>query len=227
MALPRRRDGFGGCSTCLVEPAHCNRICPVDMFRKLLAGPYFVWALLSLPAIPMVAGLASAGATPESLLHPTGEFAARFMIAAMAVSPLRTVFPRAGWLRWLSAQRRALGLAAFGYAVLHTALYVIDMATLRNIFVEFLELGIWTGWAAFALFLPLAVTSNDAALRALGRRWPALHRVVYAAAALTLVHWIFVHNNTGPALAHFAPLACLAAWRLMHIARARRPAAIR
>ena len=64
------------------------------------------------------------------------------------------------------------------------------------------------------VFLPLGLTSNDKSMRLLGRRWKSLQRFVYLAAAATLVHWLFVHNNIGPALVHFVPLALLETYRI-------------
>ena len=192
------------------------------MLLRILNHPWFFWLLLALPAAPMVAGLAS-GASAESLLHPSGEFAARFLIIALIVTPLGLLFRHAGWTRWLMRRRRALGVAAFGYAAFHTMLYIVDMGSLRDMLAEFWALGIWTGWAAFAIFLPLAITSNDWAMRRLRRAWQPLHRWVYPAALLTLVHWIFVHNNLGPALVHFAPLALLQGYRVLYRLRRARP----
>ena len=179
-----------------------------------LVGRYGLWALLALPSIPMMIGLWTGRTQPDALLHPTGEFSARFMILALALTPLRLMFPKVRWLAWLFQRRRALGVAAFGYAALHTVLYLVDVETLREALAEFWALGIWTGWAAFAIFLPLAVTSNDFFTRRLARSWKPLHRTVYAAAVLTLVHWIFVQNNLGPALVHFVPLAALELYRV-------------
>jgi sulfoxide reductase heme-binding subunit YedZ len=189
------------------------------VLAKVLNHPWFFWVILSLPAIPMVAGLAAGSATPEGLLHGTGEFAGRFLILAMMVTPLALLFHHARWTRWLMRRRRALGVAAFGYAAFHTLLYVVDMGSLQLMLDEFWALGIWTGWAAFAIFIPLAVTSNDRAVRRLKRAWQPLHRWVYPAALLTLVHWIFVHNNLVPALVHFAPLAALQIYRLVWLWR--------
>ena len=186
---------------------------------RQLAGRCVVWALLALPSVPMLVGLWRGSTQPDLLLHPSGEFAARFMILALALTPLRLMFPKAHWLAWLAERRRALGVAAFGYGALHTLLYLVDMETLRNILAEFWALGIWTGWAAFAIFLPLAITSNDFSTRLLGRTWKQLHRAVYAAALFTLLHWIFVHNNLGPALVHFIPLAALELHRIVKQAR--------
>lgn len=182
--------------------------------RGAIASPYFLWLILALPAFPMVFGLASGNVIPEQMLHPTGEFAARFMIIAMMITPLRLVFPKAGWLMWMMRRRRHFGVAAFAYALLHTIFYVIDMGTLQTMLDEFLALGIWTGWLAFLIFIPLGLTSNDMAQRKLRSMWKSLQRWVYPAAVLTLVHWIFVHNNLGAALVHFLPLALLEAWRI-------------
>ena len=177
-------------------------------------GRYVLWLLLALPSIPMVMALTSGTRTAEELLHPTGEFAARFMIVAMAATPLALMFQSAGWTRWLLRSRRHFGVAAFAYALAHTILYVVDLGSLEQILNEFWALGIWTGWLAMFVFLPLGLTSNDWSVRRLGRRWKTLQRGVYLAAIATLVHWIFVHNNLGPALVHFVPLAILQLFRL-------------
>ena len=97
--------------------------------KSFLNHPYVFWALLSLPAFPMLLGLTSGGPKAvQELLHPTGEFAARFMIIAMMITPLMMLFK--GWRgpRWLMKRRRYIGVAAFGYAALHTVLYLIDEA---------------------------------------------------------------------------------------------------
>lgn len=186
----------------------------IFLVRLILSSPYLFWALLALPAIPMSISLVSDPGVAEGLLHPTGEFSARFMIIAMMITPLRMIFPKAGWLNWLMRRRRALGVAAFLYAVLHLVLYVIDEGALAPMLAEFTELGIWTGWLAFAIFVPLGLTSNAVSQRWLLAGWKRLQRFVYPAAVLTLLHWIFVNNNFGPALVHFVPLAALEAWRI-------------
>lgn len=159
-------------------------------------------------------GIASNTGDLEKLLHPTGEFAARFMIIAMLISPFRMMFPKARFWMWMMRRRRYFGVAAFAYAALHTLVYLIDLNSLRAALDEFWELGIWTGWAAFAIFIPLAITSNDRSQRWLLSWWKPLQRWVYPAAVLTMVHWIFVDNEYGPALVHFIPLALLEAYRI-------------
>lgn len=188
--------------------------------RSAFNSPYFIWAILAVPAIPMCMGFLSGAVSPERLLHPSGEFAARFMIIAMMLTPLRMLFPKTRWLFWLMQRRRYFGVAAFGYAAIHTLFYVVDIGALQPMLDEFWALGIWTGWVAFLIFIPLAATSNDISQRWLLSGWKALQRFVYPAALLTLVHWIFVHNNLGPALVHFVPLAAL---EMMRIWRTRFP----
>jgi sulfoxide reductase heme-binding subunit YedZ len=155
----------------------------------------------------------------EELLHPSGEWSARLLIFALMLTPLSRLLPRQGWVRWLIGRRRAFGVAAFGYALLHLLFYVLEMRTLRDMLAELGALGIWTGWLAVALMLPIALTSNDASMRALKAGWKRLQRLAYPAALLTLVHWAFVHDNLSAALINFAPLALLQVWRLVRLAR--------
>jgi sulfoxide reductase heme-binding subunit YedZ len=183
------------------------------MLRIILNKRPTFWALLCLPAVLMLRPYVFGDVIAMDMLHPTGEWSARFMIAAMVLSPLLSLIGPRPWLSWLIQRRRALGLAAFGYAMLHLIFYIIDMGNLDDMLAEFLALGIWTGWAAMLFFVPLAVTSNDTSMRALKAGWKRLQRFVYPAAVLVLVHWIFIHNNLGPALVHFIPLVLLVAAR--------------
>lgn len=177
--------------------------------RTILNNKQAFWLLLSLPAIFLLSGWSQGRIDSMDMLHPTGEWSARLMIFAIALSPLISILGPRQWLNWLVARRRALGVAAFGYALLHLVFYLIDMGNLDDILAECLAPGIWTGWAAFVLFLPLAITSNDRSMRWLKAGWKRLQRLVYPAAVLTLLHWIWVHNSYVGALAHFVPLGLL------------------
>lgn len=183
------------------------------MLRIVLNKKLLFWLLLSIPAVFMLHGYWSGEVIAMDMLNPTGEWSARLMIIAMMLSPLVSLLGPKPWLNWLVQRRRSLGVAAFAYAVLHLIFYVIDMGNLADMLAEFWALGIWTGWAAMLLFVPLVLTSNDASMRALKTGWKRLQRLVYPTAVLVLVHWIFIHNNLGPALVHFFPLAALVAAR--------------
>ena len=129
------------------------------------------------------------GANPvEFVTRSTGTWTLALLCATLAVTPLRRL---TGW-QWLARLRRMLGLFAFFYAVLHLATWVwLDqwfdpVSMLRDVLDRPF---VTAGAAAFLLMLPLALTSTDAAMRRLGRRWQVLHRLVYAVALLALLHY--------------------------------------
>lgn len=181
--------------------------------KGLLHHVYFSWGFLALPSIPLVIAMAG-DVDPHDLLHPSGEYAARLMILCMMITPLSVIFKSSSIVRWLRLRRRAIGVAAFSYAALHTFFYIVDLAQISSLLDEFWEFGLLTGWAAFAILIPLALTSNNNSVRRLRDRWKSLHRLVYVAAVLVLLHWVFVQNVVGPALAHFIPLMLLQSYRL-------------
>lgn len=186
-----------------------------------LLHPYGLWAIFALPAIAMtVAIFASNDPTMlHQMVHPSGEFAARFLIVALMATPLSILLRGRRGTQWLKRNRRYLGVAAFGYGTLHTVLYLIDKAGLDPVLSELPRFYIWTGWIAFLIFVPLAVTSNDWFVRRLGRSWKSLQRWTYAAAILTLAHWAALEAWGGvtPALVHFGPLIALEIYRIWYL----------
>ncbi len=182
--------------------------------------PYWLWALLSVPPLmwSIEAATSDNARILHILVHPTGEWAARILILTMMITPLCLIFKGRPVVRWLRQNRRYLGVAAFGYAALHTVFYLMDKASLGTVIDELPRTYIWTGWLAFAIFIPLAVTSMDYFQRLMGPAWKTLQRFTYAAALLTLLHWAALHNWNSPAaaLVHFAPLALLEAYRIWY-----------
>ncbi len=140
----------------------------MDTKTKTNWKTWLLWLLLALPAFAML----SAGAEPAKMLHPSGETSARLMIFAMMIGPLSDLIGQRGWLRWLLRHRRHIGVAAFGYAALHTLFYLRDMEwSFADMLAEFDAPGIWTGWVALLIMLLPALASNDAAMRMLRRNW--------------------------------------------------------
>ena len=191
------------------------------MLKKLeFLNPYWLWLLLALPAIGMtIEALTSTDPRVfHILVHPSGEFSARFLIITMMATPL--VLLLRGWRgpQWLKKNRRYFGVAAFGYGLLHTVFYLIDKSSVATIISEMSRLYIWTGWIAFLIFVPLAMTSADLFVRKMGTWWKWLQRWTYAAAVLTLVHWASLHDWGGwvPAAVHFAPLIALESYRIWY-----------
>lgn len=185
-------------------------------------GKLLLWMLLALPAAHIFYRWLSEDLWPDEIVGPTGVWSARLIIVALMLTPLAMLVPGARPVGWLVRHRRAFGVAAFLYALLHLGFYALEMETVAAIVAELELTGIWTGWAALLLMLPLAMTSNDAAMRALGSGWKKLQRLAYPAAILTLVHWIIVHNSLAEALIQSAPLILLELYRLGRLVRSRR-----
>lgn len=153
-----------------------------------------LWALVLVP-VPVLAAqflLDQLGADPiDKLERLTGEWALRFLIASLAVTPLMRL---TGW-GWLVAQRRFLGLAAFFWALGHLSVY-----TVLDWFFDWQEiikdvtkhLYITLGMAAFLIMVPLALTSTKASIRKLGGvRWNKLHSLVYLSVIAACLHFVW------------------------------------
>ena len=169
----------------------------------LLAIRLVVFVLCLVPAVYLAWGAwrDALGANPiEAITHATGEWTLRLLLVGLAITPLR----RLTGLDWLVRLRRMLGLYAFFYGCLHLVTYLwLD---------QFFDWGgilhdiakrpfITVGFAAIVLMLLLAATSFNAAMRALGgKRWQALHRLVYAAAVFGVLHywWLVKRDLTWP-----------------------------
>jgi len=181
-------------------------------------------ALLVLPAAVIAARYAADAMGYGEVIHATGVWSVRLLILTLAMSPLRLACPRAAWVMWLVRRRRDFGVATFGYALFHLAVYLARKAEMPILIVrEGLEPGMAVGWIAFVGFAALAMTSNDASVRGLGRGWKALHRLIYPATALTAAHWLMTAFEPRDGLIHAVILAALGAARIA--LRRRRPGA--
>jgi sulfoxide reductase heme-binding subunit YedZ len=131
------------------------------------------------------------GADPLNVLERAlGLWALRFLVAGLAITPLR----RLGGPNFIR-YRRAIGLLAFYYAALHLTTYLVldqglDLAAIWADIVK--RPYITVGMLAFIVLVPLAVTSNGPSIRRLGARWNSLHRLVYVAAAAGALHFIML-----------------------------------
>ncbi len=161
------------------------------------------------------------GADPQNVLERAlGLWALRFLIASLAIAPLR----RLGGPN-LVRFRRAIGLLAFYYAALHLTVYLVldqglDWAAIWADIVK--RPYITVGMLAFIILAPLAVTSNGSAIRRLGARWNRLHRFVYIAAAAAALHFIMLVKAWPPEpLIYAALVAALLLLRFQVYARKR------
>lgn len=176
-----------------------------------------VVAGLALPGVLVVAGAFTdrLGANPvETLTHVTGEWALRCLLLCLAVTPLRRLLNQPA----LAPYRRSFGLLAFGYACIHFAIFLgLDLGADPSAFVEEIveRPYVTVGFTAWLLLTPLAITSTRRWQRRLGRRWLDLHRLVYVAAILAIVHflWLVKADLTAP-LVYGAVLALLLGLRI-------------
>lgn len=138
--------------------------------------------------IALAWSLDALGAKPlTEAIHRTGDWAVRFLLLSLAVTPLRRI---GNWPK-LILVRRMLGLTALAYALVHLTLYVADQKyDLAKVASEIaLRIYLTIGFGALLGLAILGATSTDAAIRRLGAGWPILHRTVYGIAVLALVHF--------------------------------------
>ena len=145
----------------------------------------------------------------EDITHRTGNWALRFLLLTLAVTPFRWL---SGWNEAIR-YRRMLGLFTFWYASLHFSTYIVfdHFFDIRSITDDVIERKYVTaGFLAFILLLPLAVTSTQGWIRRLGKRWLVLHRLVYVAAVAGVVHFLWlVKLETSEPLVYAAVLSGL------------------
>ena len=174
---------------------------------------------MAFPLAYLIRGVLTSDLGPEpvdTIQHWTGLPALTFLCLSLAVTPLRRIWG----INPLIRLRRPLGLAAYGYAVLHLLSYVIfDQEGSATEIAKDIAEHPWVlvGFSAFLLLTPLALTSTDASIRRLGgRRWQRLHRLVYPAAILAGLHflWLVKRDVTRPVV-YLVVIALLLGVRLL------------
>lgn len=188
--------------------------------RRQLVALKIVLFFLCLAPVVLLAWNAwndALGANPiEAITRALGIWTLRLLLITLTISPLRKLM---GW-HWLLRMRRMLGLYVFFYAVLHlmTYLWLDQFFDWHAIAKDILKRPFITlGMSAFALLVPLAVTSANSMVKRLGgKRWQHLHRTVYAAAIIGVAHyWWLVKLDVTMPVAYAAILAVLLGFRLL------------
>ncbi len=172
-------------------------------------------ALVTLALVPLALIVRDAlagrlGANPiEKITHRTGDWTLRLLLATLAITPLRWL---TGW-NAVIRYRRTLGLLAFSYVCVHFLIYlVLDQGfPVQGFALGFVAADIakrpyiTVGFTAFLLLWPLALTSSRNSIRRLGgRRWNALHRLIYVAAALGTLHFMWSGKGKNPTPVYYA-----------------------
>lgn len=193
----------------------------MNRFYKILSSRWFSWPCLILPGVWWIVVPAlkhRLGINPLlELLHRSGDLAVWIFAAVLALTPLKTLFPRMRLVAALNCHRRPVGVAAFIYAGIH----VIAHFTYEGQFAGFLgNLRIpffFTGTFGFVVLTLLAVTSNDFSIRRLNYKfWKWLHTLVYFAALAIALHvGLMGKGNWTFARKVFVPLLALQALRVI------------
>ena len=205
--------------------------------RKLLLHPAakpLLWAICLIPMVWLSYGLfinpSQLGANPaEYLVRSTGDWTLRFLCIVLAVTPLRVL----GKTPQLARFRRMLGLFVYFYAVMHMLSYSwFDMEfVLQDIVRDIIKRPlILVGFSGLLLLTPLALTSFNRAIKALGaKRWQMLHKLVYLIAGLGLLHFFWMRagkNDFAEVFVYAAIIATLLGWRVWEYAKKKKTATV-
>lgn len=193
------------------------------MMKKILLHPLakpVIFALSLLPFAWLLYGIFTdnLGANPaEYLIRATGDWTLRFLCIVLAVTPLRVITSTPALARF----RRMLGLFVYFYVVLHVISYSwFDMGfDIEGITKDIIKRPfILVGFLGFVLLTPLAATSFNRAIKAMGaKRWQMLHKAVYVIAGLGILHFFWMRagkNNFNEVFIYAAILAVLLGWRV-------------
>lgn len=181
---------------------------------RVIKPAAFIACLLPLAWLCWDAYMHQLGANPvEKISHRTGEWAFKFLLITLTVTPLR----KFTGLNAVIRLRRMLGLYAFFYACLHFLTWLVfdhffDLAEITKDIVK--RPYITVGFAAFVLLIPLAVTSTNEMMRRLGPRWAKLHQLVYVVVTFGVLHFLWlVKADVREPVIYGVIVAVLLGWR--------------
>lgn len=197
-------------------------------FKALCLHPWAKWLVFGLALMPLGALLWALvfdqlGANPaQALVRATGDWTLRMLCVVLAVTPLRVLTGNPALARF----RRMLGLFVYFYVALHLLSYAwFDMGfEVSDIAHDIAKRPfILVGFAAFVLLSALALTSFNRAIKALGaKNWQRLHRLVYAVAALAILHFFWMRagkNDFAEVVIYAMVLSALLGWRFIRYLR--------
>lgn len=182
-----------------------------------------MFALLLLPGLWLALrwGLSDLGARPlKAAIHSTGYWALWLLLGSLAITPFKAIAGNPN----VVVLRRMVGLASLAYALIHITLWLTEenWRLLHAASEIVLRFYLTIGAAVFTVLLVLGVTSTDKMARRLGPRWKTLHKTVYAAAALAMVHYYLQSKaDVSQAVIASGVLTWLLLWRVLPSGRDR------
>lgn len=175
-----------------------------------------LWGFFGSTPTDMTTWGAGLGANPiEKITHTTGDWTLRFLLITLSITPLRKLLQVPSLIKF----RRMLGLFAFFYACLHflTYIWLDKFFNLHEMLADIAKRKFITiGLTGLVLLVPLAITSTTGWIRRLGgKRWQALHRLIYFSAIAGVIHYLWlVKADTRKPLEYGAILAVLLLYRI-------------
>ena len=173
--------------------------------------PYPFWALLAVPAVLDVVTALTIPGMPIYTRH-SGLISCFFLILSLMITPMSLMFGPCGWILWLRARRRHIGVAAFAYAMMHLAIFIKGYP--QDFWPSFGNVDFVVGWIGLAVMAVMAWTSRDASVRRMGRWWKPVQQLVYLAMPLIVFHWWIFPKHTWEVEGMMLPLVVLTLWRV-------------
>ena len=186
--------------------------------KTLLNSSYLLWFVLSIPAWEYVHELFYPSRHYPEMMEDSGELSIQILVFTLCVTPLTLVLKNftagKGIARWLLKSRRYFGIAGFGYALIHTILYIRQTFDLELIWLEALDWPLGTGWISMLILLPLALTSNKWSIQKMGTTWKWMQRLSYVAIIAGFAHWLLLDFFIDNPMVWIVPLICA---KLVHL----------
>jgi sulfoxide reductase heme-binding subunit YedZ len=161
---------------------------------RILNSIPLLYVLLLLPGWLSIWDLFDGSWYYPQMMKESGELSVWYLIASLSVTPILLIINRMNRGRkigiWLLRRRKHIGLMSFVFAATHVAHYIREIGDLPSIWVEAFDIELAVGWLGFIVLLALALTSNKASTRVLGRYWKPLHRLTYVGTGLIFLHWL-------------------------------------
>ncbi len=184
--------------------------------KAMLAFRLVAWLLASVPLLLLLADITRSRLGPdpgEAVTQALGLAAFQLLLATLCMTPLRKF---TGWVGWLRV-RRMLGLFSFFYAVLHVLSFLQFIIGWQDLWSSFTKRPyIVFGFVAFAIMVPLAITSTKGMMKRLGKRWKSLHKGVYLIAISAWVHFFWqARSDIGEMVAYGVVLVLLLGARVV------------
>lgn len=161
--------------------------------RRVPTWAVYIVCLIPVPILFYMGQTGGLGREPiRALAQELGGFALQFLVIGLCITPLRR-FTGLNLIKF----RRTMGVLAFTYVVLHLLVWaILDVQSLDRVWADIVKRPFITiGMTAFVLMTPLALTSNNRSIRALGPVWRKLHLLTYPIAILAGVHFIWVRKG--------------------------------